>query len=187
VGQSLGTAVTSAVAEHYALVKPQVTFSGVILVAAFTDIPTLLTTYSIGGLIPVLAPLRPFPSLLRFFQQSISQTWKSADRLTRFIKASPTVRLFLIHSIDDYDIPWAHSNALFNTAANATYDEELSLETIETLKKHTDLGEAGWVNEWKVGSKGSEKIIRQEIVRHGGKFKNMGRLLMKHSVGKALM
>lgn len=61
LGQSLGTAVATAVAEHF-VVEEGLEFRGVVLVAGFSDLPTLLTTYAIGGVIPILSPLRPYPA-----------------------------------------------------------------------------------------------------------------------------
>jgi abhydrolase domain-containing protein 12 len=52
LGQSLGTAVSSGVAEHFA--QQGVEFAGVILVAGFSNLPTLLSQYSAAGFIPVL-------------------------------------------------------------------------------------------------------------------------------------
>ncbi|KAL8996916.1 MAG: hypothetical protein Q9169_003675 [Polycauliona sp. 2 TL-2023] len=46
VGQSLGTAVAAAVAEHFVRMSG-LEFPGVVLIAAFSDMPTLLLTYSI--------------------------------------------------------------------------------------------------------------------------------------------
>lgn len=52
MGHSLGTAVTSGVAEHFA--SRGVEFAGVILVAGFSSAPTLLSRYTAAGFIPVL-------------------------------------------------------------------------------------------------------------------------------------
>ncbi|KAL8829673.1 MAG: hypothetical protein Q9191_001882 [Dirinaria sp. TL-2023a] len=44
-GQSLGTAVSLAVSEHFALQSPPVIFAGTVLVAPFLDVATLVSTY----------------------------------------------------------------------------------------------------------------------------------------------
>ncbi|KAK6580852.1 hypothetical protein PZA11_006340 [Diplocarpon coronariae] len=54
VGQSLGTAVTSAVVEHFD--KQGTDFAGVVLDAGFRSMSNLLTQYSILGFVPILAP-----------------------------------------------------------------------------------------------------------------------------------
>lgn len=162
-GQSLGTAVATAVAEHFAVSK--IEFAGLVLVAAFTDIPSLLLTYSIGGLIPILSPLRPYPLLQKWFSRRIYDTWDTAARLSHFVRISKRVRLFLIHATDDLDIPWRHSDTLFHAAVNGTSDIGLTTREIDILKNNTQLGAAGWVNTWSVGG---YKTIRQEIMRYGG-------------------
>ena len=166
VGQSLGTAVATAVAEHFA-VEQGVEFRGLVLVAGFSDLPTLMLSYAIGGLIPILSPLRPYPVLQKFFQRHIQETWYTADRLFNYVKASKNVNLYLVHARNDIHIPWAHSNTLFYAAANATSNEGLTAKEIDGVKIRTDLGEGGWVNEWNAGG---TKKIRQEIVRHGGTY-----------------
>jgi abhydrolase domain-containing protein 12 len=45
---------------------------GVVLLAPFTDVATLLDTYSIAGLVPLLAPLKIFPSVAG---ESESREW----------------------------------------------------------------------------------------------------------------
>ena len=166
VGQSLGTAVATAVAEHFA-VKRGTELKALVLVAGFSDIPTLMLSYAIGGLIPILSPLRPYPVLQKFFQRHIQETWYTSTRLANFIKGSNDVNLHLIHARNDFDIPWTHSNTLFYAAANATSESGLSMKDIDSIKTKTDLGEGGWVNEWNAGG---TKKIRQEIVRHGGMY-----------------
>ena len=48
-GQSLGTAVSLAVSNHYASQSPPVVFAGTILVAPFVDVATLVATYRVAG------------------------------------------------------------------------------------------------------------------------------------------
>ncbi|RAL14492.1 alpha/beta hydrolase [Aspergillus homomorphus CBS 101889] len=67
-GQSLGTAVTLAVAQHHARQSPPVAFKEIILVAPFTDVATLVSTYRVAGTLPILGPLARFPTLFRALQ-----------------------------------------------------------------------------------------------------------------------
>lgn len=170
LGQSLGTAVAVAVAEHFML-ENQVEFSGLVLVAAFTDIPTLVLSYSIGGIIPILSPMRPYPFLQSFFARHVQETWKTDERLANLVQRSDNIDLTLIHSRNDYDIPWQHSQNLFYTAANATGDGRMTLRQIDNMKMHIDLGDAGSISTWAAAgkTKGSHKNIELQIVRHGGK------------------
>lgn len=135
--------------------------------AAFSDIPSLMLTYTIGGFIPVLSALRPYPMLQRIFQRRIQETWYTARRLENYVRSSKRINLHLIHARNDFDIPWSHSNTLFYAAANATSEEGLTRKEIDGVKMRTELGEGGWVNEWNAGG---EKKIRQEIVRYGGEL-----------------
>lgn len=172
LGQSLGTAVASAVAEDF-ISKHQVEFSGVVLVAPFTNIATLVLSYSIGGIIPILSPLKPYPILQSFFAKQIQETWKTDERLATLVRKSNSLDLTLIHSRDDFDIPWQHSELLFQIAANATSERGLSAQQINNLKMHQESsGEAGccWTDTWTTAgkTKGNEKVVRLRVVRHGG-------------------
>ena len=168
VGQSLGAAVATATAEHFAL-EDAVEFRCLILCAAFSDVPTLMSTYTIGGLIPILSPLRPYPFLSRFFAERIQETWFNFARLANLVRKSKNVNVHLIHATNDYDIPWSHSDTLFHAAANATSVEGLTLKQMDAVKIKVDLRESGWTNIWKtVQEDGGRKIIRQDIVNHGG-------------------
>lgn len=169
LGQSLGTAVSTAVAEHFA-VEHHIDFAGLVLVAAFADIPSLMLTYTIGGFIPVLSPLRPYPVLQKFFAKHIQETWHTGLRLERWIRSSNDFNLSLIHARNDFDIPWSHSDTLFHMAVYACSPGGLSVKEIDDAKEHQELGELGWVNTWDVNKqRGGLGKIRQEIVRHGGR------------------
>ena len=170
LGQSLGTAVATAVAEHF-VVNEGIEFKGVVLVAGFSDLPTLMTTYAIGGVIPILSPLRPYPLLQQFFARNIQETWFTARRLANLVRKSKNLALRIIHSQNDFEIVWTHSNTLFTVAANATIDNGLTQKDIDTLKVHQDRGEYGWTNSWMTVKEDSGRIsLRQDITRHGGKY-----------------
>ena len=166
LGHSLGTAVTAAVAEHFATSSPRVEFAGVILVAAFTDLPTLLLTYAIGGIFPVLSPLRPYPALQRFAVSHAKDTWNTSQRLQHYVRASRKVRLYLIHAKNDFEIQWQHSEALFYVTTNATSSEGLTRQQIDKAKTTIHTGDGGSINTWNAGG---TKVIREEIVPYGGK------------------
>lgn len=171
LGQSLGTAVATAVVEHFA-VQRGVEFAGVVLVAAFSDLPTLTLTYAIGGVIPLLSPLRPYPTLQNFFARRILDTWQTSTRLANVVRNSGNIDLTLIHARNDFEISWKHSDALFYSAANATGGEGLTFKQIDGVKTHQSLGDAGWINTWTAAGErnGDMKKIRQEILEGGGKY-----------------
>lgn len=170
LGHSLGTAVSTAVVELF-VTQRQVEFAGIVLVAAFSDIPTLMLTYAIGGVIPIFSPMRPYPMLQRFFSKRIQETWQTSNRLANLIRNSKNTDVNLIHAQNDYEISWKHSDALFYAAANATSKQGMSNNEIDGAKTHLSLGKAGWVNTWTAAgpAHGDTKKIRQEIVASGGK------------------
>ncbi|KAM3418918.1 hypothetical protein BST61_g4876 [Cercospora zeina] len=108
LGQSLGTAVSAAVALHFAdrrnvmlpsslhelplsrtsnQSKHPTTFAGVVLAAPFSSIPALLLTYRVGGFLPLLMPLRLFPFLSEMLMAKVVDTWQTADRLREYYHA----------------------------------------------------------------------------------------------------
>ena len=169
LGHSLGTAISAAVVEHY--VKQGIEFSGVVLVAPFTSMQNLLSTYSIAGLIPILSPLKSYPALQRKFTSYFVGNWLSADRIANFVRLSKRVRLFVVHSKNDQIIPWKHSDALFASAANATVEGGMELELLHKMKARStiDVGD-GFISTWKAGT---DKIITEEIVTYGRGFSKL--------------
>ncbi|KAG9237084.1 Alpha/Beta hydrolase protein [Amylocarpus encephaloides] len=164
LGQSLGTAVTAAVAEHYA--HEGVHFAGIVLVAGFATLPDLLPNYSIAGILPILSPLKSSRALHRFWSSYIVDTWETTTRLANFVRLSKKVRLFIIHAKDDNDIPWTNAEALFTAAANATIEGGVEASLIEKMKARAtiDTEDGGFIRTWKADG---DKIIREEIVAYG--------------------
>ncbi|KAI1383957.1 alpha/beta-hydrolase [Hypoxylon trugodes] len=166
LGQSLGTAVTSGVAEHFAM--QGIEFAGVILVAGFSNAPTLVASYTAAGFIPVLSPIRSIPPLLRFFQGFIVDKWKSADRLAHIVTLTRTrLRLTLIHAKNDMEIPCHESDKLFKSAASATFNEELDDESFLSWKEQRTFREEDGTFKTIIRNE-PNMVIRQELVRYGG-------------------
>ncbi|KAI1475740.1 alpha/beta-hydrolase [Daldinia eschscholtzii] len=165
MGHSLGTAVTSSVAEHFAM--QGIEFAGVILIAGFSDLPTLLSSYTAAGFIPVLSPLRPFPPVLRFFQGFIVDKWKSADRLARVVGLTRTrLRLTFIHAKNDLEIPCHESDALFKSAASATVEDVSDNDFSSWKEQRTLRRDDGTFTAIVKAEPGI--IIREELVPYGG-------------------
>lgn len=95
------------------------TFAGIIIIAPFSSLPSLLLTYRIGGLLPILLPLRPFPYIAGLLTSRVSDPWLSAERLAAYYNAvtSPDLladsgsgrgkgSLQVVHSTRDMDIPY---------------------------------------------------------------------------------
>lgn len=51
---------------------------GVVLLAPFSNVETLLDTYYIAGLVPLLAPLRVFPSIASKFRVAACLLWEAS-------------------------------------------------------------------------------------------------------------
>lgn len=167
--QSLGTAVSLAVSEHFALKSPPKVFAGAILVAPFVDVATLVATYRVAGSIPILSPLARFPLLFNYLSTFIQDKWLSKDRIAQYILANEAngekYRLTVIHAEDDYDIPSHHTEVIFWHAVNATVPQGITYEQLEEVKYKSkmDLGAAGSVMEWRT----KNGVIREEILKTG--------------------
>ena len=168
-GQSLGTAVNLAVLEHFALQSPPIVFVGGILVAPFVDVPTLVATYKVAGIFPILSPLARLPFLFNYLSAFIKEKWSSKDRIACYIRANEAngekYRLTLVHAEDDYDIPSHHTEVLFWHAVNATVPQGITYEEFREVrqKSRNDLGAAGSVMEWRT----ENGVIREEILKTG--------------------
>ncbi|KAL3590421.1 hypothetical protein FPOAC2_12612 [Fusarium poae] len=171
LGQSLGTAVVSAVAEKYAL--QGVEFAGITIVAGFSDLANLLLGYRIGGVVPVLAPFQMWPTLIRFIHRFVVDKWHSDHRLANVVRHTKTrLRLNLVHAKNDKDIPWTEDNKLFRAAVQEMVgvmdDEEFAAWKEErTVHKGKDAFVATWTAQ-------PDMIIRQELFPYGGHNDIMG-------------
>ncbi|KAI1324771.1 alpha/beta-hydrolase [Xylariaceae sp. FL0255] len=166
IGQSLGTAVTSGVAEYYA--RKGVEFAGIILIAGFSNVPALLSGYHGGGFIPVLSPFRRIPPLLRFFQSFVVDKWESANRLADVVRLTKNrLRLTLIHAKDDAEIPCYESDALFKSAAQTMIEDSLDDKAFSLWKKQRSIfrDDGTFIT---VAQADTNVVIRQELVPYGG-------------------
>ncbi|KAJ9643952.1 hypothetical protein H2199_003818 [Coniosporium tulheliwenetii] len=164
LGQSLGTAVASAplagrldfgdvsvgrgVGGNEAGEAGPPEFAGIVLVAPFTSLPKLLTTYRIFGLIPVLSPLRYYPRIRARVMAYIVDTWDTAARISSLVRYYAAEDLFL-----------AAANA------SSTADVGITKAEFEGRKVVMEKGEGGRTEVWKFGE-GSTVIF--EFLRHGG-------------------
>lgn len=167
MGQSLGTAVTSGVAEHFAM--QGIEFAGVILVAGFSNLPTLLSRYTAAGFIPVLSPLRAVPPLLRYFQSFVVDKWKSADRLATVVDLTRTkLRLSIIHAKNDMEIPCTESDTLFRSAVDPLLGSDLDDEDFAKWKgeRMESRDDGTFVAIARSADRDIE--IREELVPYGG-------------------
>ncbi|KAL9056249.1 MAG: hypothetical protein Q9162_003040 [Coniocarpon cinnabarinum] len=188
--QSLGTAVTIALAHHLALQPSPTLFAGIVLVAPFTDVESLTETYCVAGMIPLLSPLAYFPRLMRFFNSFIVSKWPSRDKLAQFVRTCEVMEkrlgvysVTLIHAKDDYTIPWQHSDAMYWYAVNAGKDEALRMEGLQDKERSSkqQLGAAGWSIEQRT----RRGVLREHILEHGLHDKIMGYPIVTSAIQQA--
>lgn len=198
-GQSLGTAVSTAVGLHFAdptneLIPPEAraiqsllsdpngvgfqatTFAGIILAAPFSSIPALLLTYRIGGLLPLLLPLRPIPALADLLTSQMEDKWLSAERLTAYYNVLADSKLLhsdtrslgslqVIHALNDADIPYHQSEMICRRmfgkrdAASEVEKEEIDAEECINGTKGAGVLEV---------KRPGRPFVRFEITRFGG-------------------
>lgn len=169
LGQSLGTAVVSGVAERY--IYEGVEFAGVILVAGFSNLATMLSGYRIGGVVPALGPFATMPWFVRMLERRVVDKWHSAERVANIVQHTQNrLRLNFIHAKNDKDIPWKEDNKLFRAAVSATFATMDGIEEsqFEQLKegKTVHKGKDAFVATWKADK---DIVIRQELYPYGGK------------------
>ncbi|KAM7194393.1 Alpha/Beta hydrolase protein [Rhypophila sp. PSN 637] len=168
LGQSLGTAVAAGLTESFA--KQGVDFAGVILVAGFSSLPTMLSGYSIAGYVPVLAPLRVSPWLLEKAMSFVVDKWTSADRLREIVRTVKArdghLSLQLLHAANDWDIPCHEDDKSFAAAVSGLHDGHVDPGTLSREKEARTVysGEDSFVATWREG----KILIRQELYPDGG-------------------
>jgi abhydrolase domain-containing protein 12 len=143
---------------------PKTEFAGIILCAPFVDAPTSFQNYSIGGVVPLLAPLRVLPPLRVWFTKHFPDPWKTSDRTRNLVRKSDRLRMTFVHAVNDMTIPPSQTDELFYIAVGASQDGNLTREEIDQSKEMIDLGDGGWTHSWKR----PDKIIRKDILRYGG-------------------
>lgn len=160
LGHSLGTAVATGIAHQY-LTESNIEFAGLILAAAFTNAGNAFASYSIGGVVPVLAPVKLIPSFHAWFTRHMRDTWHSDDRIVYMAQNCSRFQLVLVHAEDDDTMPWYETEALFKAAIEAARARDTG--DVES-RRVVDLGEAGRQEVWQRGP----HSISKTIAKHGG-------------------
>ena len=189
-GQSLGTAVSAAVAERYAFgspdpaaVQPAINdpepFAGVVLLASFSNMRNLIESYSFKGLTPpMLSPLIGYPRVQRWVRSHIVDHWDTAARLARLTGVGPSAEkdakagynsknldLAIIHAFNDVEIPWYEGRSVWIAATGENQKDAPG--TLAYQKK-----EEGGPTEVKIwenrSGKHAVKTVRWERVGYGG-------------------
>lgn len=155
-------------AERYAV--KGVEFAGIVLVAGFSDLASLLSGYRIGGLIPLLGPFASWPAIVRLLDRFVVDKWHSADRLANIVRHTKTrLRLSLVHAKNDGDIPYTEDDKLFRAAANETVgilgdDAFAAWKEERTVHKGNDAFVTTWTSE-------PDIIVRQELFPYGCEYR----------------
>ncbi|KAF1934251.1 uncharacterized protein M421DRAFT_116750 [Didymella exigua CBS 183.55] len=195
LGQSLGTAVTAASALYFAdpsspelpadltqvspLPKSHAGFAGIILVAPFRDLATLLETYKAGGFIPVLRPLRGYRRVANFLLGRIVDHWPTLPRLRALLTLTATsktpIRLTLLHARNDQDIDFRQSEALFQPLQSTMLAEEGVSAREERRSIHgAERVKRGAFAFKRVEDARGERMCELEVVRFGGHNEVLG-------------
>lgn len=175
-GQSLGTGVTAGLAERLAFSRTStpMTLAGYMLVAPFSNIPTLLESYHMGGILPpIFSPLIGYPSYKKYILKHILDRWDTAARLARLTGVAPKTEadkglpeldftLTVLHAKNDHDIPWREGNRAWAAAVGGSKASHYGKFVEESASED---GAEVKVWERKVGSK--IKKVRWERVRYG--------------------
>lgn len=151
-------------------------FKAVVLTAAFSDLPTLLKSYRIGGMIPILAPLRLYPRIQRWFQAQTIDTWMTKSRIAALVRAAKArvdgrLRLHLLHAINDLEISYRNSEELFHVAANASSAMAIDAWEFESKKNRSLRMRGPGKMEWVDIGEGKEVVL--DVQGAGGEFKDI--------------
>lgn len=173
LGQSLGTAVASATAEKFSREKG-IEFAGVVLVASFSSLPTMLANYALGGVVPLLKPLGVVPILLRGVLGFVVDEWKTLDRLAGLAaqtrERGGRLRLSLVHAADDRDIPSVESVKIFEAAARASIADGPGLDEVVFAEMRDASMDVRGDKAFKIRWKGSgDVLITHEQFPYGGR------------------
>ncbi|PWY98999.1 alpha/beta-hydrolase [Testicularia cyperi] len=145
-GQSLGTGIAALLAAKLESLGSPV--DNVVLMAPYANLRLLVKDYRLGGMIPVLAPLRGLPFhdyLLTKFMKTHLNTLKALPRLFthRAIPDGPAsdptqtapsrrgTRVVLLHAADDPIIPVTHSRRLFTALTKHCQPETIQKRNID--------------------------------------------------------
>ncbi|KAF8713244.1 Translation initiation factor SUI1, partial [Rhizoctonia solani] len=107
VGQSLGTGVSAGLVAE--LAEEGVSPRGMVLLAPYSSIATLLETYDLGGKLPILQPLQKFRFVFGFVLRFLRHRFDTLSVINDI-----TCPITIIHATDDWDIPVAHAKVLFD-------------------------------------------------------------------------
>ncbi|KAJ7695708.1 Alpha/Beta hydrolase protein [Mycena rosella] len=107
VGHSLGTGVSVLLSAE--LSDEGIAPRGVVLLSPFSSVSKVLETYNILGVVPLMRPLAMIPWAANIVKRALIHKFET-DILVPRIKGP----VLIAHAENDWDIPYSHSEALFN-------------------------------------------------------------------------
>jgi abhydrolase domain-containing protein 12 len=169
-GHSLGTAVSVAVAEHFA--KQGTDFAGIILYAALANLPSVLLDPSLLGL---LYPLRMVALSKDYLAYLIVEFWETGRRIETLLTLSKRSKLYLIHALDDYEIRPHQTSELVLSALRGACRLDDSRPPIDRLRLQyfkkglaIDLGDGASYTVY--GPRGTNHLVTEHIIPYGCKW-----------------
>jgi pimeloyl-ACP methyl ester carboxylesterase len=171
-GQSLGTAVATAVIHRWTLTNTLPPFKGLILVSGFTSLPRLLESYSLKGVVPpLLPPLSRYPRLKDYVISHIADNWRTDQRIADLIShpnSASSLDLTILHAEDDWEIPWREGFGNWEAvivAAKSTTQGRGFILVDECAQEKLQAGEYAGDTIW---TDGDRKWVRWQRARRGG-------------------
>lgn len=164
VGQSLGTFISTATYHAWTMELQRPAPRALVLFSSFTSLPKLLDTYSIKGLVPpLLSPLIAWPYAQNWFISKIKDKWETARRLGEVVRAPDVpLDLTIVHAKDDWEIMWGNGKGNWEAVLDAVGAKDVYAEKIKT-------GEESWNKlRWDGGGDQGTKVVRWELLEHGG-------------------
>ncbi|KAF2003830.1 alpha/beta-hydrolase [Amniculicola lignicola CBS 123094] len=191
LGQSLGTAVTTASALYFTdpstsnlpktitapspIPKTPQAFAGIVLVAPFPSLPILLQSYKIKGFFPILSPLKGYPKIRAFFENRIVDQWPTLLRLQALLTsaAKSRVHISILHARNDQEISFQLSEAMYSSLETSVLSMEGATASQERRTIHGgERVRRGAFVYRKVedgdAATGKGKSVELEVVRFGG-------------------
>ncbi|KAG7443181.1 alpha/beta-hydrolase [Guyanagaster necrorhizus] len=158
VGHSLGTGVGARLAAE--LSDEGVNYRGVVLMSPFSSIEDVLKTYNVFGAVPLMKPLSMIPYAANIVSWALIHKFDTFSIVPR-IKGEVTIA----HAENDWDIPYTHSETLFNAFL------EPHLPTVKLPTNPSALSKEDWATFTSQVSARKER--REELVTHT-KLDNFG-------------
>ena len=133
-GQSLGTGVASKLARqlHQQGTPPR----GLILMAPYMSLRSLVKDYRVGGTIPVLAPVKLIPFHDALLDSFLTTHFETINALPALLTGQgPRPSIVILHADNDAIIPVDHGRRLFDSLVGEKPLTRRSIEGFGTISK----------------------------------------------------